>query len=391
MLKVAYLFQHDAANPAVQSGRPSSILANLAALGASVIPVFPLETRMTRGSTVKKALYRVVGRYYRGDREPRYLSAIAAEFERRTRGAHYDIAFCPGSEAVSSLDIPRPIAFCADATFANMIDYYWDFSSLSSEYVRKGHLQEAGALRRARLAIYPSEWAARSAVDFYRADPGRVAVIPFGANLGSQNRREQVHGWIAGRRFDTLRLLFVGRAWRRKGGDVVVEAAQRLVAKGFHVQLDIVSGEVPHRLRRMAWITHHGLLDPNKPATAGLLGGLFQSAHFVFIPSRAEAYGMAFAEASAFGVPAVGTATGGITSVVHDRVNGFTLPLTAGAQDFADLIAGTVSRREEYLALCRSSFEEFEKRLNWRTFCTRFLDLASQCCEGVAQGAGGRA
>jgi glycosyltransferase involved in cell wall biosynthesis len=390
MLKVAYLFQHDAANPGVQSGRPASILRNLESLGAAVMPVFPLETRMSRASTAKKVLYRLAGRYYRGDREPAYLSAIAAEFERRTRGTPFDIAFCPGSEAVSHLDIRQPVAFCADATFANMIDYYWDFSSLSSEYVRKGHLQEAGALRRASLAVYPSEWAARSAVDFYHAAPGKVAVVPFGANLGSQNERGQVLRWIAGRRFDTLRLLFVGRAWRRKGGDLVVEAAQRLVARGLKVQLDVVSADVPHRLRRMPWITHHGLLDPNKPGTAGLLGGLFQSAHFVFIPSRAEAYGMAFAEASAFGVPAVGTATGGIPSVVHDGVNGFTLPLSAGAQDFADLIAATLSKREEYLALCRSSFEEFERRLNWRTFCARFLDLANQCCEGAAQRAGGR-
>jgi glycosyltransferase involved in cell wall biosynthesis len=391
MLKVAYLYQHDAANPAVQSGRPSSILGHLTSLGAMVIPVFPVDARMSRASVLRKVLNRLSGRYYRGDREPRYLSAIASEFVRRTRGKDFDIVFCPGSEAVAHLDIARPIAFCADATFANMLDYYWDFSSLSPEYVRAGHLQEAGALCRASLAIYPSDWAARSALDFYRADPGKVAVIPFGANFGSQNRREQVHRWIAGRRFDTLRLLFVGRAWARKGGDVVVEAAQRLVARGIRVQLDLVSSDVPHRLRRMPWIVHHGVLDPNKPSTAAVLGGLFQSAHFVFIPSRAEAYGMAFAEASAFGVPALGTATGGITSVVHDGVNGFTLPLSAGAPDFADVIAGCISRREEYLALCRSSFEEFERRLNWRAFCARFIDLAGQCCEGVAQRAGGRA
>lgn len=382
MIKVAYLFQHDAANPGVQSGRPASILRNLKELGVEVQPVFPLATRMPPFSTAKKVLYRFMGRYYRGDREPRYLAGIAAEFGRRTRGRPFDVVFCPGSEAVSRLDARSPIAFCADATFANMIDYYWDFSSLSSEYVRQGHRQEAESLRRASMAIYPSEWAARSAIDYYKTDPGKVFVIPFGANLGSKNRWEQVGPWIEARTFATLRLLFVGRSWRRKGGDLVLETAQRLVAKGFHTALDIVSVDVPHRLRGMPWITHHGLLDPNKPDMSALLGDLFRRAHFVFIPSRAEAYGMAFAEANAFGVPAIGTRTGGIPSIIHDGVNGFVLPLSAGASEFADLIASAISDPGRFKLLCRDSFGEFEKRLNWKVFCTRFLELASQHCEG---------
>ena len=241
MLKIAYLYQLDASNPAVQSGRPASILRNLSAQGAAIHEVFPMATQTSRLSMLKKLLYRLAGRYYRGDREPKYLSAIAAEFDRRTRGINYDIAFCPGSEAVSHLEAKRPIVFCADATFANMIDYYWDFSSLSSEYVRKGHLQEANALRRAALAIYPSEWAARSAINFYHAEPDKVAIIPFGANLGSQNSRDQVHQWIAGRRHESLRLLFVGRSWKRKGGDLVVETAKHLVQRGLRVTLDVVS------------------------------------------------------------------------------------------------------------------------------------------------------
>ena len=38
-------------------------------------------------------------------------------------------------------------------------------------------------IARARKIIYPSEWAARSAVQDYQADPGKVVVVPFGANI----------------------------------------------------------------------------------------------------------------------------------------------------------------------------------------------------------------
>jgi glycosyltransferase involved in cell wall biosynthesis len=390
-MKVAYFYQMDAADVAVQSGRPASIFRHLADAGTELLPVFPLRTRVSRASALKKALYRLSGRSYRGDREPRYLSAIASEFHRKTRGMEYDMVFCPGSVAVSHLDIVKPIAFCADATFASMVDYYWDFSSLAPEYVLKGHLQEEAALRRAAIAVYPSEWAARSAIEVYDANPANVFVIPFGANLGAHNGRAQVHQWIARRGFDVLRLLFVGRSWQRKGGDLVLETARRLIAKGFQVKLDIVGCEVPRAFRHLPWITDHGPVDLHKPEREGVLAELFKAAHFVFIPSRAEAYGMAFAEASAFGVPAIATATGGITSAIHDGVNGFTLPLSAGPADYAERIAASVSQRERYDHLCRSSFDEFERRLNWRVFCARFLEIAHQHSESVAIRAEGAA
>lgn len=383
-MKVAYLFQLDAANPAVQSGRPASIFRQLTEIGTPLEPVFPLRTRVLRRSALKKALYRLTGRFYRGDRSPAYLAALASEFERRTQGAEYDMVFCPGSEAISHLNIAKPIAFCADATFASMVDYYWDFSSLSKEYVLEGHLQEASALHRAAIAIYPSEWAARSALDFYHADPARVFVVPFGANVGAQNQRRQVHEWIAGRTFDNLRLLFVGRSWRRKGGDMLVESARRLIAKGFKVRLDVVGCEVPRAFRDLPWIVPHGLLALDQPRCGSELAELFKAAHFVFVPSKAEAFGMTFAEASAFGVPSVATSTGGIPSVIHNGVNGYTLPLTADAGEFADLIAGAISDRDRYADLCRRSFEEFDTRLNWRVFCARFLEIAHQHFEDLA-------
>ena len=390
-MKIAYVYHLDAANPAVQSGRPASILRSLAGAGATVIPVFPLKAKPSRGSSAWKALLRMLGRHYRGDRDPAYLVALGAEAARRIEAEACDLVFCPGSEAISRLNVEAPIVFCADATFANMVDYYWDFTGLSPGYLRKGHAQETSSLRRASLAVYPSEWAARSAVDFYGANPAKVAVVPFGANLGSENRRDEVEGWISARRAGRVRLLFVGRSWKRKGGEIVVDAARHLVQRGVHVQLDLVSGEAPRALASLPWVSMHGELDPNRPAARSLLGRLFREAHFVVVPSRAEAYGMTFAEAAAFGVPAIGTRTGGIPAVISDGVSGFTLPLAASGRDYAELISGVLGRREQYAQMCRSAFSEFERRLNWRAFSSRVLELAQRNFVGQPQEAGGHA
>ncbi len=372
-MKIAYVFHRDAANPAVQSGRPASVLNGLENLGVEVERIFPLGSRLSRSSTAKKILYRAVGRYHRGDRDQSYLAAMADEFSTRTRGVAYDAVFSPGSEAVSLLTTDRPITFCADATFANMLDYYWDFTRLSAEFIRKAHRQEANAISRATLAIYPSEWAAQAAVQFYGAPADRVRVIPFGANLGGKNTRSQATAWIAARGRDELRLLFVGRHWERKGGEIVVAAAQRLALMGLPVRLDVVGCEVPPMHAGNQWITAHGLLSPRVPEQRAALEALFARAHFVFVPSRAEAYGMTFAEANAFGVPAVAAATGGIPSIIRSGGNGILLPLEAEAVDYADAIARVYSRESDYLAMCGRAFAEYESRLNWRVFCSEYV------------------
>ncbi len=379
-MKITYLFHRDASDPAVQSGRPASILEEFLANGVDVAPVFPLSTRPARSTVTKKIYYRLLRKHYRSDREPAYLDAVAAEFKSRTEGLSYDFVFSPGSEMVSRLRTDRPVAFCADATFANMVDYYWDFTNLSAEYLRKGHAQERNALGRASLAVYPSDWAARSAIEDYGTPPEKIAVIPFGANLGKHNTRAEVYEWISRRSRERLRLLFVGRHWERKGGELVLAAAYCLIKLGHAVAVDVVGCEVPARHRMLPWVRAHGKLNPGAPGEMTDLQRLFREAHYVFIPSRAEAYGLTFAEANAFGVPAVATATGGIPAVIRDGENGYLLPLSATGADYAEVIAAGFANEARYRQLCERSFQAFETRLNWKAFAKRFLELAAIRC-----------
>lgn len=388
-MKIAYTFHHDAANPAVQSGLPASSLAGFQRLGARIIPVFPLSNRPRRAYG-RKILARLVGQRYRADREPAFLAAAAEEFEARTVDEDYDFVFAPGSEFVGRLRTSRPVTFASDATFANMVNYYWDFTKLSPEYLRMGHEQEAAAIAKAALCVYSAEWAAKSAIQDYGADPAKVVVIPFGANIGQDNTWPEVRGWIEQRSRAELRLLFVGRHWERKGGDLVVHAAYCLAKLGHKVRVDIVGCPIPARHRSLPWLHGHGLLSPRVSADMARLHLLFTRAHFVFVPSRAECYGMTFAEANAYGVPAISTDTGGVCGVVRNGYNGHLLPVDAPGPAYADLIASTFAHPAHYERLCAQSFEAFARHYNWRSFSERFVNLVVE--RGLSpppRGAGG--
>ncbi|HET7535289.1 MAG TPA: glycosyltransferase family 4 protein [Candidatus Didemnitutus sp.] len=372
-MKIAYVFHEDAADPSIRSGAPTSLLHEFEKLGLDVERVFPLDVPQANTDFAKKVGYRLLGKFHRGDRSLDYLTSLAAQFEQRTGGKTFDFVFSPGSEVVSQLQTDLPVAFCADATFASLVDYYWDFTGLSAEYRRNGHAQEAAALAKATLAVFPSEWAARSAIDYYGTDRSKVAVIPMGANLGGENERFAVRHWIDQRSPDHIRLLFVGRHWERKGGELVIATAHCLIAHGYPVIVDVVGCDLPARHRDIPWIRPHGLLHQNNPAEMERLSQLYAQAHFVFVPSRAEAYGFTFCEACAFGAPPISTSTGGIPAIIHHDVNGLLLPVAAKAPDYADAIVAAFSDPARYRQMAHRAFEDFEQRLNWRTFTREFI------------------
>jgi glycosyltransferase involved in cell wall biosynthesis len=235
-----------------------------------------------------------------------------------------------------------------------------------------GHEQERRALERAALAVYPSEWAAASARERYGIAAERVHVLPFGPSVEPPDPR-LVRRWIAERSSSELRILFVGREWRRKGGDLVLATCERLERAGVPVRLDIVGARPPGPLP--CYARDHGKVDKRFPEGRAAIGALFARAHMLFVPSRAENFGLAYSEAAAHGVPSLARDVGGVASAVTDGVSGHVLPPAAPAEAYADLLASYFERPERLRALSLSSLDEAQGRLSWASFVERLLEL----------------
>jgi phosphatidylinositol alpha-1,6-mannosyltransferase len=132
-----------------------------------------------------------------------------------------------------------------------------------------------------------------------------------------------------GRDRNEPRLLFVGRLVRRKGADLLIEAFGRLRADMPSVRLDIVGDgpELPNLIalaRKLDLgdaVTFHGALFGRR------LWEVYAKAALLVLPSRQSAYdvegfGTVFLEAGMFGIPSIGTRTGGIPEAVVDGVTG---------------------------------------------------------------------
>lgn len=370
-MEVAYLFEKDAASRDAQSGRPASILREFQRAGYKVHDCFPLTVTSGLIERIEQRLARMAKKRYFKGRSKRQLRQMARQAAAKLRHVRCDFIFSPGTLPLAYLNTSKPVVFSSDCTFRSMVDYYPEFSRLSGLQLRDFEQAERAALRKSSLMVYASDWAARSAITHYGAPAERVAAIPSGANLGSDNRRSDVASFIAGRPTDRLDLLFVGKDWARKGGGLCLETVRLLNQRGRPTTLHVVGCKPALPAELEPHVRIHGLLKPSVPEQRAELEALFRRAHFLFVPSRAEAYGMAFCEANAFGAPCITTATGGIPTIVREGINGLALPLHAGAADYAEAIRH-LARPERYASLANRAFAEFESRLNWGAWMREF-------------------
>jgi glycosyltransferase involved in cell wall biosynthesis len=263
-----------------------------------------------------------------------------------------------------------------------MRGFYPEYQNLCSATRRDGEWIDRTVLQRCRLAVFASDWAAESALRHYHLNPEKVHVIPFGANLECARTLADIEALIATRPPSPCRLLFVGRIWERKGGDLALAVARRLNDMGLPTELTLVGSQPPQAGPLPSYVKTRGFLDKSTAAGRAELDRLFGESHFLLLPTRAEAYGIVFCEAASFGLPSLATAVGGVPSIIREGLNGHTFPLSAGPEEYAIQIERLMRRYYDYRVLARNSFLEYQRRLNWPTAAQRMRALLEKITRG---------
>jgi glycosyltransferase involved in cell wall biosynthesis len=283
-------------------------------------------------------------------------------YRRAILASGCDIVFAPAaSTEIGYLRSPVPVIYLSDATFEVIKHYYDSFARMHPLTHWEGNHIERRAISRSDAIIYASHWALRSAVQHYGADLGKLRVIPFGANMDRIPTRESLRqGSTDGR----CRLLFVGREWSRKGGQIAYDTLIALRSRGIDAELTVV-GCTPDTPLAHSALHVIPYVDKNRSEQISFLSKLYLNGDFFLLPTRAECAGVVFSEASAYGLPIVSTDTGGVSTIVAEGINGLLLPIEAGASAYAEAIARLWNDQEKYQTMRRTSRDRYEALLNW--------------------------
>lgn len=365
-MRIAYATTFDARDVHNWSGTPYHMSHALADTGMEVDYIGSLKRKLPAQFKVKQ----LVSKFLSNQREsPRFNCHAAkhysAQVAEKLKNSVAQAVIAPLINPIAYLECKQPIILWTDAVYASLLGFYPPFAYHSASSVQQGNAITAACLARCRLAIFSSEWAASNALQLYGVSREKVKVVPYGANILSYPPRADIQSLIQRRDTKKIKLLFLAKSWERKGGDIVLAVANALHEAGYPIELKIV-GITPKLMHKPPYIHLLGYISKQTAEGKESIFKLLSESHFLFLPSRADACPMVFAEANAHGLPCLTTYVGGIATAVKDGINGMTFGLDEPVTAYCDYIVNTVYNRDRYEALALSAHNEYESRLNWK-------------------------
>lgn len=395
--RVGVLLWDDARGPDAISGMPWNMWKSLERSGCEVVPigVGPSGAAAVVGaagivarSDLARRLRHAVRNTYEGvcarrvrRREERHAIRSARLADEAIAAAGVDAVFGPCmSGPLAHLESSRPVIYASDATAALLVSTYERYRDRGRGWREAVIDLETRALQRSNCVALASERTALSAVEDHGADPGRVRVVPLGANIRPAPDEDIVAP--SGPTPGDLRLLLTAADPERKRLDLCLRVVRELRARGWNATLHYIG---PYRSAcdapEVEWA---GRLSLDDPGDTAVHRRLLRDCHLALLPSVAEMYGIAPIESAAFGRPAVVSDAGGLPTVVQDGITGRVLPCRTPVPGWADAIEAICARLDRYLAFSAAARMRAESTLNWDTWGRSLRDLVE---ETIAAGA----
>ena len=330
----------------------------------------PVRTRL-RGWYQRFVRGRIYGYHYDLDLARSFARAVEARLAKLS----LDCLVSPGSYAFAMLRTNLPCASWGDATFHALFTYYPWFDRFSEVSVEHAHDLQRRSLRQCVLNCYPAQWAADDALTYYGAAPASVAVVPYGANCDPAFVSEMdAMSAIRGRILSPLRLLFVGGDWERKGGPLALRVLSELQRRGIDAELWVVGcqpfdGVPPDGVRCL------GFLSKSDPCHKRQWELCFRQCHVFLLPTKADCFGVVYAEAASYALPSLATRTGGVPDAAKEGQNGWLFDPCADETGYADLLESWVRDDDMYHDAAMRAWRYGDAVLNWHAAGQRFSDL----------------
>ncbi|MDQ6867857.1 MAG: glycosyltransferase family 4 protein, partial [Pseudomonadota bacterium] len=277
-----------------------------------------------------------------------------------------------GSNYMAYVKTTRKLIYISDATFQAIQKSHPKVQAFPGWLKRQGHRNEGKILARTTSVIYSSRWAADSARLDYRVPSGKIFELPFGPNIPDDlinltYSRKSIGSEVA--------ILFVSADWDGKNGDIVISVCRRMIDSGIKTRLILVC-EAPEHARNLEFVTYLGFLRKSDHIQMVRFCRAYVEAHFLLLPSIADATPIVFSEAQAFGVVSIAYDVGGVSSAVLHGHTGSVLPPEATDTALAAEILRYVRKPLLYQLTSERCRNRYLDEANWTRWTALIWQLA---------------
>jgi SAM-dependent methyltransferase len=226
----------------------------------------------------------------------------------------------------------------------------------------------------------------RAEADFGKAATSKV--VHLGVQDNSRNRRARLNR-------ARVRVLFVGRLERRKGVDLLLEAAATLIDEHLDIEFYLVGSDSIHtelaNQNYQKWFEQTFSSRPDILSRVVFVGPVseeelhqhYADASIFCLPSRYESLGLVLMEAMSFGLPVVASNTGGMKEVVAHQSDGILFePESANA--LAAAIRLLATDPETRVQMGKAARESFESRFDTAITVPRALEYYQAIVQSFA-------
>lgn len=362
--------RHDPRNPDLASGVEYNFHSAFVREGAEVRVVGPFPEP---GWLLDRALNRfytsiLKKRYLKWNLQITRLSARAlnqAEAEWKP-----DLVFGIFPPPLAFYRGRAPAVFNTDTTLQGWQEGGANFGALPLKFLV---WEERRTMRNCALTITFSDYCKKELMRRHGAPESRIFVHPMPSALPKSvvpNRDE----WNQKRLESPLKLLLVGRDYKRKGIPTAIETAKLLNQRNIPTELTIcgLAGE-PDGFVRFA-----GLFRKSVPEELKKYADLYRCAHLLIHPATFDASPIVPAEAAAFGLPTISNDVGGIATSVAHGVSGIVLPAHSPAEAYVETILRLVRNPDEYTRLSLGARDRYDREQNWETAGKHMMRVLEQ-------------
>jgi glycosyltransferase involved in cell wall biosynthesis len=380
-IKIAFVTRLDPLDIRQWSGLNFFIFNCLKNLGYEVDLIGPLSNRLRYAYLIKKFFFYLFDIKFDIDRLVNVSKDLSRQVQKKILVNEYNLIFTTDTTTVSFLQTKIPIIIWHDMDFYTYYLHYFKKKKISFQTIKEGNLCEKYSYNAAKKIILTSKWAKKSAIKKYGINRNKILVLPFGANLCQIPSKQKIINNIYKKNFKICNLVSIGVDWDRKGMDRAVQLVEIMNSKGINTKLNIIGPKYLKKFQDHKKIKIIGFLDKNKYLEEKKMVRYLLNSHFHILFPKAEGCGVAFAEASAFGLYSITNDIGGISNMIINNKNGFCFNPNFNVDLIADYLIKIFKNPKEYFLKSHTSRIQYEKRLNWKSLGNKLKKIVNNNLE----------